>query len=92
MKATEVEGFAAPHEFEADENDDVSCKKKGPKKSSGGFQGMALSFPVLKGILKRGYKVPTPIQRKVNNKKKIFSLKFFKAVYCDSTSNNYYYK
>jgi ATP-dependent RNA helicase DDX54/DBP10 len=26
---------------------------------------MGLSFPVLKGVLKRGYKVPTPIQRKV---------------------------
>lgn len=34
-------------------------------KRSGGFQGMGLSFPVLKGVLKRGYKVPTPIQRKV---------------------------
>lgn len=33
-------------------------------KRSGGFQAMGLSFPVLKGILKRGYKVPTPIQRK----------------------------
>lgn len=26
---------------------------------------MGLSYPVLKGVLKRGYKVPTPIQRKV---------------------------
>lgn len=34
-------------------------------KRSGGFQAMGLSFPVLKGVLKRGYKVPTPIQRKV---------------------------
>ncbi|XP_029158210.1 ATP-dependent RNA helicase DDX54 [Nylanderia fulva] len=33
-------------------------------KKSGGFQSMALSFPILKGILKRGYKIPTPIQRK----------------------------
>ncbi|CAH1738888.1 ATP-dependent RNA helicase DDX54 [Aphis gossypii] len=33
-------------------------------KRSGGFQAMGLSFPVLKGVLKRGYKVPTPIQRK----------------------------
>lgn len=39
-------------------------KQKNGKKS-GGFQAMGLSFPVLKGILKRGYKVPTPIQRKV---------------------------
>lgn len=44
-------------------------KKKVGKKSgkSGGFQAMGLSYPVLKGILKRGYKVPTPIQRKVSH-------------------------
>lgn len=44
-------------------------KQKNGKKS-GGFQAMGLSFPILKGVLKRGYKVPTPIQRKVliNNK------------------------
>ncbi|CAL1544843.1 unnamed protein product [Lymnaea stagnalis] len=34
------------------------------KKKSGGFQSMGLSHAVLKGILRRGYKVPTPIQRK----------------------------
>lgn len=34
------------------------------KKKSGGFQSMGLSFPVYKGIQKRGYKIPTPIQRK----------------------------
>lgn len=34
-------------------------------KRSGGFQAMGLSYPVLKGVLKRGYRVPTPIQRKV---------------------------
>ncbi|RVE42440.1 hypothetical protein evm_012916 [Chilo suppressalis] len=39
-----------------------SVKKK--KKGSGGFQSMDFSFPVLKGITKRGYKQPTPIQRK----------------------------
>lgn len=36
-------------------------KKKG---KSGGFQSMGLSYPVLKAILRKGYKVPTPIQRK----------------------------
>ena len=38
-----------------------------PKKTTskgGGFQCLGLSFDVLKGIKKRGYKVPTPIQRK----------------------------
>ena len=34
------------------------------KKKSGGFQAMGLSQPVFKGIFKKGYKVPTPIQRK----------------------------
>lgn len=34
------------------------------KKKSGGFQSMGLSYPVFKAIMKKGYKVPTPIQRK----------------------------
>lgn len=39
---------------------------KGSKKKTGGFQSMGLSELVLKGVIRRGYKVPTPIQRKVN--------------------------
>lgn len=34
------------------------------KKKSGGFQSMGLSQPVLRAVLRKGYKVPTPIQRK----------------------------
>jgi len=34
------------------------------KKKSGGFQSMGLSQEVWKGVIKKGYKVPTPIQRK----------------------------
>ncbi|XP_022102786.1 ATP-dependent RNA helicase DDX54-like [Acanthaster planci] len=34
------------------------------KKKSGGFQSMGLSQPVFSGIMKKGYKIPTPIQRK----------------------------
>ena len=34
------------------------------KKKSGGFQSMGLSQEVWRGIIKKGYKVPTPIQRK----------------------------
>jgi len=34
------------------------------KKKSGGFQSMGLSQEVWKGVMKKGYKVPTPIQRK----------------------------
>ena len=36
----------------------------GNKKKSGGFQSLGLSPNILGGILKMGYKVPTPIQRK----------------------------
>lgn len=53
-----------------EENKVFSNKKKKTGKKlgkSGGFQAMGLSYPVLKGILKRGYKVPTPIQRKVTH-------------------------
>ena len=34
------------------------------KKKSGGFQAMGLTHEVWKGVIKKGYKVPTPIQRK----------------------------
>ncbi|MBN3300032.1 DDX54 helicase, partial [Amia calva] len=34
------------------------------KKKSGGFQSMGLSYPVFRGVMKKGYKVPTPIQRR----------------------------
>lgn len=41
----------------------VSAHNK-KRKKSGGFQSMGLSFPVFKGIMKKGYRLPTPIQRK----------------------------
>merc|ERR1712133_23736 len=34
------------------------------KKKSGGFQSMGLDQQVFRGVIKKGYKVPTPIQRK----------------------------
>lgn len=34
------------------------------KKKSGGFQSMGLSHAVFKGVTRKGYKIPTPIQRK----------------------------
>lgn len=59
-------GFADPSAVsDNDEDNEIASIKKKVSKKSGGFQSMALSFPVLKGILKRGYKIPTPIQRKV---------------------------
>ncbi|XP_003700188.1 ATP-dependent RNA helicase DDX54 [Megachile rotundata] len=65
MENTDIEGFADPEKINDDEeeNEITSIKKKACSKS-GGFQSMALSYPVLKGILRRGYKIPTPIQRK----------------------------
>ncbi|CAG8485308.1 1389_t:CDS:10 [Dentiscutata heterogama] len=38
--------------------------KNRKKKKSGGFQSMGLSYPIYKAILHKGFKVPTPIQRK----------------------------
>ncbi|XP_049870083.1 ATP-dependent RNA helicase DDX54 [Pectinophora gossypiella] len=58
----DLPGFEAPAEVATEENESQTQKKK--KKASGGFQSMGLSFPILKGITKRGYKQPTPIQRK----------------------------
>lgn len=60
----ELEGFADVTKTENDENDELLIKKMN-KKKGGGFQSMGLSFNILKGITKRGYKIPTPIQRKV---------------------------
>lgn len=48
-----------------DENESFVGTKKKSNKKSGGFQSMGLSHQIIKGVLKRGYKVPTPIQRKV---------------------------
>lgn len=64
MKDDNLIGFADTIS-DHDEDNEISNIKRKVSKKSGGFQAMALSFPVLKGILKRGYKIPTPIQRKV---------------------------
>uniref|UniRef100_A0A8C6P992 RNA helicase n=1 Tax=Nothobranchius furzeri TaxID=105023 RepID=A0A8C6P992_NOTFU len=50
-------------DVEPDTRELVRAQNK-KKKKSGGFQSMGLSFPVFKGVMKKGYKVPTPIQRK----------------------------
>ena len=49
---------------------DESTAKPGGKKvkkGSGGFEAMGLCHPVFKAIIRKGYRVPTPIQRKVIN-------------------------
>ncbi|XP_025833848.1 ATP-dependent RNA helicase DDX54 [Agrilus planipennis] len=56
-------GFENLDTFKVSEDLQNDTVKKKSKKG-GGFQTMGLSFNVLKGITKRGYKVPTPIQRK----------------------------
>jgi ATP-dependent RNA helicase DDX54/DBP10 len=47
------------------EEQQLTSNGKKKKNKSGGFQTFGLSPPVFKAIMKRGYKVPTPIQRKV---------------------------
>lgn len=64
MAATQVIGFGNPGDEALDADEHTKKKKHSGGKKSGGFQAMGLSFPVLKGIQKRGYKIPTPIQRK----------------------------
>ena len=64
LENEELPGFSAISFGLEDDNDDVSKKLKSTKKG-GGFQAMSLCPAVLKGISKRGYKIPTPIQRKV---------------------------
>ncbi|KAI7903135.1 P-loop containing nucleoside triphosphate hydrolase protein [Cokeromyces recurvatus] len=46
--------------FIASEN--IAANRK--NKKSGGFQSMGLSHPIFKAIMHKGFKVPTPIQRK----------------------------
>ncbi|XP_076307739.1 ATP-dependent RNA helicase DDX54 [Tachypleus tridentatus] len=55
------------HDDDSAEEADIKkmvTEQKKKKKKSGGFQSMGFSFPVYKGILKKGYNIPTPIQRK----------------------------
>lgn len=59
----DLPGFSLPTDHHGDDINHGRFTKKSNNKS-GGFQSMGLSFPVIKGISKRGYKVPTPIQRK----------------------------
>lgn len=67
-KQPEFEGYVSESEdnlSDGDEGRSVSTEEKTRKKGKGGgFQSLGLSYPLLKGILRRGYKVPTPIQRK----------------------------
>ena len=71
----ELEGFGDGYASEAELNTRALVQEQNrKKKKSGGFQSMGLSYNVFRGIIKNGYKVPTPIQRKV-----IISNSFFSA-------------
>lgn len=61
----DIPGFADPNRAVDISGEDDNFGKKKTGRKTGGFQSMDLSFNVLKGITKRGYKQPTPIQRKV---------------------------
>lgn len=61
LEDSQIEGFDVA--VKEEDPDEVPIKKNLNKKS-GGFQSFGFSLPVLKGLQKRGYKVPTPIQRK----------------------------
>jgi len=60
------------NQFDDDSDDDLDAdntrklvqKQNRKNKKSGGFQSMGLSHSVFTGIIRKGYKVPTPIQRK----------------------------
>jgi hypothetical protein len=68
----EAESFQPTH-LEINEAEDGDGNNWKKKKKSGGFQSMGLTHLILKGIMKRGYKVPTPIQRKVDTMRTIFT-------------------
>lgn len=63
FQSTEIDlpGFDLPDPLQS--GDEFKQRAKSAK-SKGGFQAMGLSFTILKGITKRGYKIPTPVQRK----------------------------
>lgn len=55
-------GFSSIPQLSEDEDEDIKGKKKKSKNS--GFAGMGLTESTLKAIQKRGYKIPTAIQRR----------------------------
>lgn len=56
-------GFGLPSNIDRSEDQNEFAVRK-QKSKVGQFQGMGLSYPIIKGITKRGYKIPTPVQRK----------------------------
>ncbi|XP_045622941.2 ATP-dependent RNA helicase DDX54 isoform X2 [Procambarus clarkii] len=56
-----MDGYASEGELDTRK---LMAKQNRKNKKSGGFQSMGLSNPLYRGVMKKGYKVPTPIQRK----------------------------
>ena len=67
-KVDKNEEIRPNHENDGNESDDnyheLRLNQTKKNKKSGGFQSMGLSHNILKGVLKKGYRIPTPIQRK----------------------------
>lgn len=55
------DGYASEGELDTRK---LVAKQNRKNKKSGGFQALGLSKAVIRGILRKGYKQPTPIQRK----------------------------
>jgi len=59
-----MSGEEATSDIDDDETRQLVKIQNRKNKKSGGFQSMGLSHGIFKGIFRRGYKIPTPIQRK----------------------------
>ncbi|XP_037901370.1 ATP-dependent RNA helicase DDX54 [Glossina fuscipes] len=64
VRVDDLPGFPSLNSGGRENNNLLKSTASAKAKKSGGFQSMGLSYELLKGITKRGYKVPTPIQRK----------------------------
>jgi ATP-dependent RNA helicase DDX54/DBP10 len=56
--------FATLEDDDDDSDDDGEERLRKKRKKQGGFQAMDLSKPVFKALMRKGYRLPTPIQRK----------------------------
>ena len=64
LSDVEMESEDSGNDIGNDETRALVKQQNRKNKKSGGFQSMGLSHAVFKGIFRRGYKIPTPIQRK----------------------------
>ena len=64
-RAEDVGNEAADDRTEREEFQDLIAQQNKKKKKSGGFQSLGLDPDLFNGVMKKGYRQPTPIQRKV---------------------------